>query len=80
MKRRSRTVAAVLLILVAIALVLGVVTLYSWAGRVEALLLVFGDRVWVTVEAGRPRVLLLMTLPGVLLWAAFSLFLRRPGE
>ena len=54
--------------------------LYSWDGRVEALLLVFGDRVWVTVDAGRPRVLLLMTLPGVLFWAAFSLYLRRPGE
>jgi len=80
MKRRSRTVAAVLLVLVATALALGVVVLYSWAGRVEALLLVFGDRVWVTVEAGRPRVLLLMTLPGVLFWAAFSLYLRRPGE
>ena len=80
MKRRSRTVAAVLLVLVASALALGVVVLYSWDGRVEALLLVFGDRVWVTVEAGRPRVLLLMTLPGVLFWAAFSLYLRRPGE
>jgi hypothetical protein len=80
MKRRSRTAVAGLLVLLATALLLGIVSLYGWGGRVEALLLVFGDRVWVTVDAGRPRVFLLMTLPAVLLWAAISLYLRRPNE
>ena len=80
MKRRSCTTLAGLLVVLAIALVLGIVFLYSWGGRVEMLLLVFGDRVWVTLDAGRPRVLLLMTLPGVLFWAAFSLHLRRISE
>ena len=80
MKRRSRTAVAGLLVLLATALLLGIVSLYGWGGRVEALLLVFGDRVWVTVDAGRPRLFLLMTLPAVLFWAAISLYLRRPNE
>ena len=54
--------------------------LYGWGGRIEALLLVFGDRVWVTLNAGRPRVLFLLLIPGVFLGAALSLYARRPGE
>ena len=80
MNRRSRIVTAVLLIVVASAFVSGIILLYSWGGRIETLLLVFGDRVWVTFDAGRPRVLLLMVVPGVLCWAAFSLSVRRPDE
>jgi hypothetical protein len=80
MKRRIRTAAAGMLVLLATALVVGIVYLYGWGGQVEAQLMVFGDQVWVTVDTGRPRVFLLMTLPGVLLAAAFSLYPRRSGE
>jgi hypothetical protein len=80
MKRRSRVVATGLLVTLAAALVLGLVLLHGWGGRMEAILLVFGDRVWITLDAGRPRVLLLLLIPGVVLGAALSLYARRPGE
>lgn len=80
MKRRLRISLAGLLVLLATALILGIFFVYGWGGRVEAQLLVFGDRVWVTLDAGRPRVFLLMTLPGGLIGTAVSLYRRRPGE
>ena len=80
MKRRSRVVAAGLLVSLGAALVLGIVLLHGWGGRMEALLLVFGDRVWVTLNAGRPRVWFLLLIPGVFLAGALSLYARRPGE
>ena len=80
MKHRSRVVATGLLVCLAAALVVGIVLLYSWSWRIEALLLVFGDRVWVTLETGRPRLLLLLLIPGVFLGAAVSLHVRRSGE
>ncbi len=80
MKPRTRIAVVSFLVLLATAFALGIGFLITWGGRVEALLLVFGDRVWVTVDAGRPRVFLLLTLPGVLFWAAYSVYLRRPGE
>ncbi|MBW2421900.1 MAG: hypothetical protein JRH19_25420 [Deltaproteobacteria bacterium] len=73
MKRGLRVVATVLLLSLAAALVLGIVSLHDWGGRMEAALLVFGDRVWVTVDMGHPRVWLLLLIPGVFLGAAFSL-------
>ncbi len=69
-----------MLVLLATALVVGIVYLHGWGGQVEAQLMVFGDQVWVTLDTGRPRVFLLMTLPGVLLAAAFSFYPRRSGE
>jgi hypothetical protein len=80
MKRRSRVVAAGLLVSLAAALVLGIVLLHGWGGRIETLLLVFGDRVWVTLDAGRPRILFLLLIPGVFLGAALSLRAWRPDE
>ena len=80
MKRRFRVVAIGLLVSLAAALVLGIVLLYGWGGHIEALLLVFGDRVWVTLDAGRPRVLFLLLIPGVFLGAALSLYAQRPDE
>jgi hypothetical protein len=80
MKRRLRISAAGMLVLLATALIAGIVYLHGWGGRVEAQLMVFGDRVWVTLDAGRPRVFLLMTLPGVLIAAAVSLYPRRSGD
>ena len=78
--RRFRVVATGLLVSLAAVLVLGVVLLHGWGGRMEAALLVFGDRVWVTLDAGRPRVLLLLLIPGVFIGAAFSLRAWRRGE
>jgi hypothetical protein len=77
MKPRSRIVATGLLVSLAAVLVLGVILLHGWGGRMEALLLVFGDRMWVTLDAGRPRFLLLLVIPGVCLGAALSLYARR---
>ncbi len=80
MKRRSRIVATGVLVSLAVALVLGIVSLHGWGGRTEIALLVSGDRVWVTLDAGSPRAWLLLIIPGVLLAGAFSLYRRRPGE
>jgi hypothetical protein len=77
---RLRSLLAGLLVLLAIALVAGIVSLHDWGGRIEAQLMVFGDRLWVTFDAGLPRVFLLMTIPAILLAVAVSLFRRRPGE
>ena len=80
MKRRARVVAAGLLVSLSAALVLGIVLLHDWGGHIEAALLVFGDRVWVTLDAGRPRVFVLLLIPGVFLAATLSLYARRRGE
>ena len=77
MKRRSRVVAASLLVFLTIALVVGIVSLYSWGGGMEVMLWVFGDRVWVTLDARSPRVWFLLLIPGVLLATALSLYVRR---
>ena len=80
MKRRSRVVVTGLLVSLAVVLALGIASFHGWGGRIEVLLLVFGDRVWVTLDAGSPRVWLLLLIPGVLLAAALSLYARRPGD
>jgi H+/Cl- antiporter ClcA len=77
MKRRSRVVSASLLVFLTIALVVGIVSLYRWGGGLEAMLIVFGDRVWVTLDARNPRVWFLLLIPGVLLATALSLYVRR---
>ncbi len=80
MKRRSRVIATGLLVSLSVALVLGIVSLHGWGGRIETMLLVFGDRVWVTLDSGSSRVWFLLLIPGVLLGAALSLYERHPGE
>jgi hypothetical protein len=77
MKRRFRAVAIGLLVALAAALVVGIFLLHGWGGRMEVLLLVFGDRVWVTLDAGRARILVLLLIPGVFLGAALALYARR---
>ena len=77
MKRRSRVVSASLLVFLTIALVVGIVSLYRWGGGMEAMLIVFGDRVWVTLDARSPRVWFLLLIPSVLLATALSLYVRR---
>jgi hypothetical protein len=80
MMRALRIVAMALLVSLAIAFVLGIVWLNRWGGGMEAMLMVFGDPVWVTLDSGHPRVWLLLLIPGVFLGAAFSLRPRRPAE
>ena len=80
MKRRFRVVAASLLVCLAAALVVGIVRAHGWGGSMEVTLMVFGDRVWVTLDAGRPRVWFLLLIPGVFLAGALSLYARRPGD
>jgi len=80
MKRRSRVAAAGLLVCLAAGLVLGIAMAHGWGGRMEVMLLVFGDRVWVTFDSGSPRLWLLLVIPGAFLAAALSLSARRPGE
>ena len=80
MKRRSRTVAAGVLVALAGALVYGVVLAKSWGGHMKVALILFGDWVWLTVDAGNSRILFLLVAPAVLLLAALSLRARRPGE
>ena len=80
MQRPLRTVTAGVLVALAAALVYGIVLLKSWGGRVEMALLVFGDPVWLTLDAGRPRVGFLFLVPTVLLGAALSLCVRRPSK
>jgi hypothetical protein len=75
-----RIVAMALLVSLAIALVLGIVWLNRWGGGMEAMLMVFGDPVWVTLDSGHPRVWLLLLIPGVFLGVAFSLRPRRTVE
>ena len=79
-KHRARIIVTGLLVLLAAGSVWGIVSFHSWGGRMEMLLLVFGDRVWVTIDAGRPRILLLLLVPTVLLAAAVSPYVHRSGE
>lgn len=80
MKRPIRAIIAGLLVAIAAALVFAIVSLSDWGGRIETLLLVFGDRVWVTLDTGRPRLLLLLVAPAVILLGALSLYLRRSDK
>jgi hypothetical protein len=80
MKRAFRIVATGLLVTLAAALIVGIVLLQDWGGRIETTLMVYGDQVWVTLDAGRPRILLLLLVPGVLVGAVISLYVRRPGD
>jgi hypothetical protein len=80
MKSGFRIAVTVVLVSIALALGVGVVLLHDWGGRMEAILLVFGDRVWVTLDTARPRVLLLLLMPGLLLGVALFRHLPRRGR
>ena len=62
MKRVFRIVVAILLVCLASALAMGITSLYEWGGRIETVLLVFGERVWVTLDASRLRFLFLLLI------------------
>ena len=46
--------------------------LVYWGGRIESTLLVHGEPVFVVVDAGRPRIVLLFSLPAVLMAGALA--------
>ena len=46
--------------------------LIYWGGRIETTLLVHGEPLFVIVDAGRPRIVLLLTLPVALVAGAFA--------
>lgn len=80
MKRLFRIAVTVFLVCLAAAAGLAIASLSDWGGRIETMLLVFGDRVWVTLDASRPRVLLLYVIPTVFACAAYSLRAWRRGD
>jgi hypothetical protein len=54
--------------------------LINWGGRIESTLLVHGKPVMVVVDAGRPRIWLLFSLPMVLMAGALTARkVRKPG-
>ncbi len=71
MKDWRRTLASTLLLGTA-AVFLGLVALLlGCGGRIEATVLVFGDPVFLALDAGHPRILLLFALPIGLIGGAF---------
>jgi hypothetical protein len=46
--------------------------LVYWGGRIESTLLVYGEPVFVVVDAGQPKIWLLFSLPTVLLAGALA--------
>jgi hypothetical protein len=79
MNRILRLVLAIVVLCLAGLLIYWILALHGWGGRVETQLLVFGDRVWLTFDAGRPRLLVLILIPVLLGWMAVGLWRGRPG-
>ena len=54
--------------------------LIHWGGRIESTLLVYGEPVFVVVDAGQPRIWLLFSLPTALVAGALAVRkVRKPG-
>ena len=54
--------------------------LVHWGGRIESTLLVHGEPVFVVLDAGRPRIWLLFSLPTALVAGALAVRkVRKPG-
>jgi hypothetical protein len=54
--------------------------LIYWGGRIEATLLVYGEPVFVVLDAGRPQIWLLFSLPTALVAGALAVRkARKPG-
>ena len=46
--------------------------LIDWGGRIEAILMVSGEPVFIVLDAGRPRIVFLLMLPVALVAAALA--------
>ena len=80
MAGRRLTLVSWLLLVLAVAFFGLIGVLIHWGGRIEATLLVHGEPVFVTLDAGRPRIVLLLTLPIALVAAALTTRKRRVPE
>ncbi len=67
MRDRSRTQLSWSIFTLAALVMVPIVLLIRWGGRVEGTLLMFGVPLFVTVDAGHPRTLFLFVLPIVLI-------------
>jgi len=70
--RKRLTFLSWLLLVLAVAFFGLIGVLVHWGGRIESTLLVFGKPVFVTLDAGRPRIWLLFSLPLALVAVAFA--------
>ena len=65
------------LLLLAAAFFALVGVLVHWGGHIEATLMVYGEPVFVTLNAGRPRIVFLFTLPVAFVAAALAVRKQR---
>lgn len=80
MARKRLTFISWLLLVLAIPFFGLIGVLVQWGGRIESTLLVFGKPVFVTLDASRPRIWLLFSLPLLLVAGAFAARKRRDLE
>ncbi len=74
------TLTSWFLLVLAAALSAPIGALIHWGGRIESTLLIFGDPVFVVVDAGQPRIWLLLSLPALLVAGAIvARRARTPG-
>ncbi|HXV35774.1 MAG TPA: hypothetical protein VEC18_01420 [Myxococcota bacterium] len=76
MSRKRLTLASWLLLALAALCAAPIAALIAWDGRIESTLLLFGDLVYVEIDASGPRIALLLGLPLALVGAALAA--RRP--
>lgn len=77
MSRKRLTLVSWLLLALAAACAAPIAALIAWGGRIESTLLLFGDLVFVEIDASRPRIALLLGLPLALVSAALAARSRR---
>jgi len=70
MSDRSRTLLSWSIFTLAALVMVPIVLLIRWGGRVEGTLLMFGEPLYVSVDAGHPRTLFLFVLPIALVGGA----------
>ena len=70
MNDRSRTLLSWSILALGALVMVPIVLLIRWGGRVEATLLMFGEPLFVSVDAGHPRILFLLVLPIALIGGA----------
>jgi len=78
MARKRLTFTSWFLLVLAVAFSGPIGVLIHWGGRIESTLLIHQEPVFVTVDAGRPRIWLLLSLPLAL--AAGALAARKVRE
>ncbi len=72
MADKRLTFASWFLLALAAALSAPIGALIHWGGRIESTLLIFGKPVFAVLDAGRPRIWLLLSLPALLVAGAIA--------